>query len=286
MSTFSFESFIDLFKDADVPGGPNHYAEPFQQNHPLKMPFNAMVNIIYPLVGFFWLFKLLFGNIKHYKFYYVVFILFSITYGPIQFMRIITQSRAWGILDQWITLPFFSLASAWGLAVHKNVVASVQKSNNNNNNNKNLKNKEIPTHQHLFTSVVIFLVSTLSYFLAAFRSDGFDIALGFQILFVLGTSCLVVKDVLQTCSDSKKSTLILSLLVPLVGALISCSAFVGLKLLDFETTEFLFSVFQTRNITGHFVSKIGDAGQIHFILLFFTTVIAHLEHSSGKVKTK
>jgi hypothetical protein len=74
-------------------------------------------------------------------------------YGPIQFMRIVTQDRFWGILDQWFTLPFFAVVTAWSI-------------------------QYIFRFDSIIFTLSILSISVLSYLSAVFHPLGFEFTLG------------------------------------------------------------------------------------------------------------
>ena len=68
-------------------------------------------------------------------------------------MRIVTQERIWGILDQWFTLPFFAVVTAWSI-------------------------QYIYRFESALLTSFILSISVLSYFAAVFHPLGFEFALG------------------------------------------------------------------------------------------------------------
>ncbi|MFL5319428.1 MAG: hypothetical protein ACJ790_07205 [Myxococcaceae bacterium] len=151
---------MSLFDAIDVPLGPSTYAESFAADTLLKMPANALVNAGYVLVGAYWLWRAVKLRERADRDYFIAFALLAIAYGPIQFTRIVTQARWAGILDQWITLPFFALALSWNLKVQGRRAYPAQ----------------------------IVLASISSYLLAAFIPHGFELVLGVHIAVVLAAS--------------------------------------------------------------------------------------------------
>ncbi|KJE89900.1 hypothetical protein CAOG_01305 [Capsaspora owczarzaki ATCC 30864] len=307
------ERLLEIFATADIPSGQGHYAERFDASHPLLMPFNAYVNLAYTAVGVVWLLRLRFQpNPIHsnraihnaYLLYYLAFAWAAIGYSFIQFQRITTQDRFWGLLDQWVTLPIFALVPAWTFAIHRNFTQTAAK-----------------PAIHVATAAFLLAASALSYFAEAFFPRGFEISLGIHIVLAAYCAQTLVRDAYaafcrQRSSSAKDKSnanfkpIAFALLLPVFGALVSCLGFVFLKIYDFEVTAHLdslqldASIFHTGHpeegsisaaegaadslltnqgrITGHFLSKICDAMQIHFMLLFFTRVVAHVHVKDRK----
>jgi len=236
---------MDFFKDVLVESGPLHYAEPYDADSFLKMPMNAIVNIGYVIVGIHWLHRIQKMNAPLWASQlWIFFCWVSIIYGPLQFMRIATQTRFWGILDQWITLPYFSIVSIWNIGIY----LSPQK--------KDIK-------QFWMIAICILCFSILSYLLALLHPLGFEFALGIQIFAAVSTSLIP----LSKMSFNRR------LLKPYLFASLSCSAFVILKVMDHQLAKYV--LFQ--RFTGHFWSKIGDVLQVHFVLVFFEKYYGLLE---------
>ncbi len=160
----------------------------------------------------------------------------AIIYGPLQFLRIITQNRWIGILDQWITLPFFMLGSLWALEMNDYVSTRFAKTN-------------------------LMVASVASYWvLAPNHPQGFDIALGVHIFLIIGQ---FINTYLRITRKPNP------LLFPSAMFLLSCFMFVVPKLLDHLLAKQFPILFGT--LTGHFWSKIGDFMQIHYAQIFFLT---------------
>src|SRR5690348_10028962 len=106
------QCYKKMFSNIPIECGGEHYAEPYDSNSHLKMPMNALVNIGYILVGFSWL-HFSYKRLKRDNHLFIMFSLLAMIYGPIQYLRITQQSRLYGILDQWITLPFFAFFTSW-----------------------------------------------------------------------------------------------------------------------------------------------------------------------------
>jgi len=238
---------MDFFKDVLVESGPLHYAEPYDADSFLKMPMNAIVNIGYVIVGIHWLQRIQKMNAPLWASKLsTLFAYFAIIYGPLQFMRITTQTRFWGILDQWITPPFFSIVSIWNIGIYLSPLKF----------QKDVK-------QFWIIAMCIMSFAALSYLLAVFHPLGFEVALGIQIVGAVSTSFIP----LSKMSFDRR------LLKPFLFAILSCSAFVILKVLDHHLAKYFF--FQ--KFTGHFWSKIADVLQVHFVLVFLEKYYELLE---------
>ncbi|XP_068104346.1 transmembrane protein 187 [Hyperolius riggenbachi] len=180
--------------------GHSHYAEkPVSAlPHILSMPFNSLINLGYVFLGIYWLMQDERTIGKHDRtgcYLKNVFSWMAIMYGPVQWMRICTQTHWSAVLDQWFTLPIFAWAFTWCNAILRN------------------------WNKQLF--LLIECLSISSYFLSIFHPQGFELALAIHIL-----GAVVSGVVLQSRygDPSSKKNLIL--------ALIFCLGFVGLKLLD------------------------------------------------------
>jgi hypothetical protein len=218
-----------------VNGGPEEYSEYYDENSFLKMPFNAMVNIGYVIIGIYWLIRI--KSIKSkYSSYSKGMSILAIIYGPLQFGRIVTQNRWMGIIDQWITLPFFMLGVLWALDMNGHIKSYSSKC------------------WLMATSVISYWI------LAPFHPSGFEIALGLHLI-------LVIYALADTYLHMKTSPN--PLFYPLLLFSTSCFLFVVPKLYDHELARMSQTMFGT--LTGHFWSKIGDFMQIHYGQLFFYT---------------
>jgi len=229
-----------LLEPVVIEGGASHYAEPYDENSFLKMPANAMVNLGYVLVSLYWLYKLRDPKYKDCNYIRIFYIFSSLCglYSGIQFMRIITQERIWGILDQWITLPFFSYVTVW------NLVIGLEISN------------RFARKTAIMMEVGIVLASFFSYFLAVMHPLGFEVSLTVHIIFAVLSAFIPLKYFGPR----------FELLSPFFLAILSCTGFVILKVMD-HSIPLLFNRF-----SGHFWSKICDFLQIHFSLQFFNVV--------------
>lgn len=203
------------------------------------MPANAVMNILYPMVALFWFFRLRRWHGPRHDFYlWSLFTLMVGVYGPIQFFRIVNDRDArWAlaIADGWMTPVFFSIPVAWGTVA-------------------------LQRHYHILLkwktaiSLAIIGASTCSYLFSCYAM-GFEIALFFHIVagvYVGFKLCDIVK-------WNRRVTLQLFL------ALVSCTAFVFLKIYDHQVPLLHVGY---GSLSGHFYSKFGDVGQMHFSLAF------------------
>jgi hypothetical protein len=219
---------MSLFNRIPVRTGPAEYAEPYDERSLLKMPANALVNLVYLLIGVYWLCRILcMRTLADGWWWYAGYASGGILYGIIQFTRIITQNRSAAIADQWTTLPFFSGVAAWSLTI--------------------LCGDAILPWQ-----AGIFFISILSYLSVPWCR--YEPVLGIHIL----AAVIAALTVLHRTGGAG--------LVPFIATLLCCFFFISLKLLDHRLSRF--ALF--RRLTGHFWSKIADAMQLHFILLFFS----------------
>ena len=222
-------------RSVHVEVGFHHYAEMVDPTSLLKMPFNSLVNIGYIAMGIYWFIKIRYLSLsKDIAYYFDMFSLMSIAYGPIQFLRIVTQDRLFAILDQWFTLPMFAWVCLFG------IFATSQK-------------------QNITLESFILLISVTSYGFAFITQYGFEITFG------LHTICTVVVGIqCQYISGSWKS------FKPLMFVVICFLGFILLKVydLDIRQKHWIF-----KRISGHFLSKICDILQIHFAAEFFLEIL-------------
>ncbi|XP_062377330.1 transmembrane protein 187 [Sardina pilchardus] len=220
-----------LFDNVLVDLSYDHYAEKRVEWLPafLAMPFNCLVNVGYIIMGTFWLLKRMQPRDSKECYFKDVFALMAILYGPVQWIRLSSLSRTPAVLDQWFTLPIFAWVPIWGHFI---------------------EHGWCPRYVLFAESI-----SILSYALALFHDLGFDAAL------VCHVSIAVFKGVRIQRSHGNATSLRY-----LVFAVLSCSGFVVLKLLDLSLAHhWLF-----QNLTGHFWSKICDILQFHFSFCFLT----------------
>ncbi|KAL2097363.1 hypothetical protein ACEWY4_006570 [Coilia grayii] len=209
----------------------DHYAEKTIEWLPafLAMPFNCLVNLGYIVMGTFWLFKRIGPCDSRECYFKDVFAFMAILYGPIQWIRLSSLSRAPAVLDQWFTLPIFAWVLVW-----------------------------CHFTEHGWSPLYVLItesMSILSYGLALFHDLGFETALACHVAGAVFTGVRIQK------SHGDATTL-----RHLVFAVLSCTGFVVLKLLDLSLAQnWLF-----RNLTGHFWSKVCDILQFHFSFCFLT----------------
>lgn len=113
-----------LFDSVFVQVGREHYAEAPLAGLPafLAMPFNSLVNLAYVLLGAYWLQSEASApggpaEVQRARYLKDVFAGMALVYGPVQWLRIATQTRAAAVLDQWLTLPIFAWPVAWCLCL-------------------------------------------------------------------------------------------------------------------------------------------------------------------------
>jgi len=242
------------FQSIRVGLGKEEYAEQYDENTLLKMPFNALVNVGYVFVALYW-----FRTINHlpkgsHKPFFYLMATQAFCYGFIQFFRIITQLHVFGVADQWVTLPFFSTVIAW-------------------------------SHQLLFfpktpflllRTFLIITLSILSYLGVLFLDfvlylEWFSFSLCVHILLCV----VMVFFLMQKTQYSSR------ILKPFILALGCCCGFVFLKVLDHWLA--LHYCFAFCNLTGHFWSKVCDFMQIHYVMSFFK---AYYEEKIRQKKSK
>ncbi|KAH9504998.1 hypothetical protein Btru_061369 [Bulinus truncatus] len=141
----------------------------------------------------------------------------------------LTKTTFWAIMDQWCTLPFFSLLLIWGL-YFRNGWSSER-------------------------AAFIICLSMSSYTLSLVFKTGFEISLGLHIVAAIYGALIAYKK--HKAADCMTSFYL---------AIVFCSGFVALKLLDNYLVN-MFMVF--RYISGHFLSKICDVAQIACVNNFF-----------------
>ncbi|CAH1265101.1 transmembrane protein 187-like [Branchiostoma lanceolatum] len=239
-------TWLGCFDSVVTELGFQHYGERPDHGIPLlpsqlKMPANTLVNLGYTLLGFIWLRKFLKDrnedNITNSDLFVgSVFCWMAVAYGPVQFLRIVTQQHRFAVMDQWFTLPFF----AWVVVMSDYLMHGWN------------------TRRAL--TVVMF--SFASYSLALVHDLGFEAALGIHILFAVLYG-------MQIFLASQSKQLKSKLLWAMMFAILSCAGFVVLKLLDLHLAKF--SVFH--RFSGHFWSKVADIMQIHFVCKFFHPIM-------------
>lgn len=242
-AVMSYVVYRDCFPGVKVDLGTEHYAEvtlpALKQQLPkwVKMPFNTAINIGYVLLGAAWagFASAAFADKRIREtdtIFFYVFNFLSCCYGPIQLLRILTQLYGFAVLDQWYTLPIFMWVLVWGLYFDKGWSQS--------------------------RALGLGILSTASYTLTLYHSEGFEICLGIHIILAIYGAVIAW----WKFPSSKVGP-------AFIGASVSCSGFVILKLLDFELVKY-HRIFQY--VSGHFLSKIADIFQIHFVNKYFLKI--------------
>lgn len=229
-----FTAYLGMFDHVQLDIGLQHYAESLWLPFCSFMPLNSLINFGYIGLGVYWYLltqtAIKYGMLKDKDCdLFCAFNIMSMLYGFVQLLRIVTQSVLWSVLDQWSTLPFFSLLLVWGLY-----------------------------YQHGWSNrraFVILSISLISYSLSLFFKAGFEITLGFHIVSAICGAIMAYKK--HTSQGSLTSFWL---------GLLSCLGFVILKLLDHTLAEYCILF---RYVSGHFLSKICDICQIHFVNNFF-----------------
>jgi len=235
--------------------GASHYAEPFDERSSLKMPINALVNIVYIVSGLFWLFHAyVLKEVGHgaqplwraHRQYIAVFAAASIIYAPVQFYRIVTQARIGAILDQLLTPPYFILVVVWCKFMKDQGVLHQSHA------------RDVASPSYRNPSWILFWLSLALYFpFALFLPFGFDIYLGIHILATVfyGTRIAIA------LNDG-------SFYRYMLCAIISCVGFVVPKVFDHYILLPIPGLPELF-LTGHSISKLFDVAQIFFVLCLF-----------------
>ncbi|XP_041346679.1 transmembrane protein 187-like [Gigantopelta aegis] len=246
--------FQGVFESAPVDIGSQHYAEVSTFRHILpvwvRMPFNTIVNIGYIIVGAYWCAMTTLASETKLlgDFDVYMFYLFNVMsgfYGGVQLLRILTQKHEFAVLDQWCTLPFFAMVLIWSL---------------------NLTYGWKPLR-----SVGLILLSLASYVFVLWSPIGFEIALAIHIVGAITGAVVCYRK--YPNEDSQ---------FYFVMAMLSCAGFVGLKVFDLELPKYA-NIF--KYISGHFLSKIADILQIHFVDGYFQSLIIERIIISRRNKT-
>ena len=238
---------LGLFASVPTETSLDHYAEkpwPSLQNT-MPLPANTLVNVGYIIIGLFWLYRL---NVQDHhldvkdKYMANAFCWMAILYGHVQGARLISFNHKVAVLDQWYTLPIFSWVVSWSL--------------------------HILYGWNPRRTILITVLSSASYCLALLHPQGFDIALAVHI-------CCAIYIALAIYTKYPSTSSLHGLLL----ALLCCSGFVGLKLLDHTLAEMhpYFSV-----LSGHFWSKVADALQFHFVITFFLSILKTVRERKAK----
>ena len=183
----------------------------------------------------------------------------AILYGPLQCFRMLQQTTSSAILDQWVTLPFFSSALLIGFLVLKRqhtpqATESKLVTPLCETGVLSLSAEPYP----LVFAAALMVASLASYGLALLHPLGFELALGLHAVLVT-VVCLT----LVHRSPPALRPNVLRALVPLFLCL---AGFVALKVGEPQLEALAPAIFGP--LSGHFLSKVADALQIHFFLLF------------------
>ncbi|XP_072167491.1 transmembrane protein 187-like isoform X2 [Diadema setosum] len=206
--------YSGIFDHIEVETGYDHYAEaadstlgPIQFPASIKMPANALVNIGYPLVALYWgVYTFVFNskltsiqNLDAYLLYVMVWMIFL--YGPVQFVRIVTQTREWAFLDQWVTLPIFG----WVMVISKTMMTEWQPK----------------------VATLTMAASIMSYNLIFTIEHGFEVALLPHVVYAISSGWSATKK--YTPPGYMRN---------FVAAVLTCAGFVLLKVADFHLAQY------------------------------------------------
>ncbi|KAL1023595.1 hypothetical protein UPYG_G00043300 [Umbra pygmaea] len=210
----------------------DHYAEKTVDYLPcyLAMPFNSLINLGYIGIGIYWILQRTDSKRDpEAKYVKDVFALMAIAYGPVQWVRLATLRRVPAVLDQWFTLPMFAWVPVWCHFI---------------------EHGWRPRY-----AIAMEMCAIFSYGLALVHDQGFEVVLVIHIIFA------AIKGVgVQRNHGDFRS------LRYMVLALLSCSGFVVLKLLDHNLAQYR----PFKHFTGHFWSKVCDILQFHYSFCFLT----------------
>lgn len=240
-----------VFQSVHVELGSKYYAEIPSMTiflpEWLNMPFNTVVNLGYAVVGAMWL-AITSNNIDRdifdetQSFLFYVFNWMALFYAPIQLLRIITQEHEFAVLDQWVTLPFFMWVVISGATLLNGW-----------------------STQRIIISI---LISIVSYVIVLLPIPGFEISLGLHI-----AAALYVARALYAKYPNKNAK------IYFIKAFICCFGFVFLKLVDLPLGKLHLTF---KYLSGHFLSKICDILQIHYVNLFILNIILTKNKDSKK----
>lgn len=199
--------YTGVFDGVFVQVGYEHYAEAPVASLPafLAMPFNSLINVAYMLLGVYWLQRNASTperstEMQRARYLKDVFAAMALIYGPVQWLRIGTQTRPAAILDQWFTLPIFAWPVAWCLYLDRGWKPRLL--------------------------LAIECLSLCSYGLALLHPCGFEVALGAHIAAAVGQALRAHGRYGSACSG-----------VYLALAVLSCLGFVVLKLCDHQLSQ-------------------------------------------------
>ncbi|XP_076099776.1 transmembrane protein 187-like [Mytilus galloprovincialis] len=245
--------YMGVFDSVFTENGIEHYAERpglgMKALLPkwMKMPLNSAVNFGYVIMAAYWCAytsaAFQANRITLIDAYIsYIFNFMAGCYGPIQLLRILTQLQQFAVLDQWYTYPLFMWVFVWG---------------------------------HFLTSGwnMIFIIQCMifsvgSYTLTLYTDVGFEIALGVHIIIAIIGAILAYQKF--PSSDCK---------YPFVMSILCCAGFVGLKLIDLDLPK-VHPIFT--KISGHFLSKIADIYQIHYVNMYFFALTFYKHNFESK----
>ncbi|XP_060942535.1 transmembrane protein 187 [Limanda limanda] len=233
-----------LFDGAAVDLSYDHYAERRVEYLPLflAMPCNCAVNVLYILMGVFWL-RSRAGEGEQSRYLRRVFALMAILYAPVQWTRLALLRRAPAVLDQWFTLPIFAWVPVW--------ISFIERG---------------PAKWRASHAAAAEACSLLSYGLALVHERGFDVALCCHVAVAVFRGVRV-----QRTHGNGRTRAYLLL------AMLSCAGFVLLKLLDHWLARYRL----LQRFTGHFWSKVCDVLQFHFSFCFLSTLTHRAREKSA-----
>ena len=247
-------SSTTIFDTLRFDKGSDEYAEKPWPSMPLfcAMPLNTLVNLVYTIVGFYWLCRRRQHSANDN--YSCAFAWMTITYSGIQFCRIATQQHIFCVLDQWYTLQMASYVLAWAFSLLF----------------------DDGTWSLLKVMMIEFL-SCLSYpILVLSHSHGFEMALAVHLILIFSATIRLHSNL------QKKNNASLLLCLICMGT-ICCTGFVLFDILEFYLAARWPSVFTV--CSGHFLSRLCDTMQIHCVIALFTT-IEDCKHKGRKIKMK
>ncbi|XP_038045529.1 transmembrane protein 187-like [Patiria miniata] len=239
--------FQGVFQPVKVDLGFEHYGE--EADHAigpfklpawlgLAMPLNALVNAGYILVGLYWMVRTYQeekkGAVGQLHAYFACTLCWmGILYGPIQFWRIMSQTHESAVVDQWVTLPFFTWVILW------------------------CKSLTVGWNRDL--AALFMLSSLLSYNLVFFTDLGFEVALLIHSAQAINVS---FSTFFRFPCKGNNFTFFMCCL--------TFANFIVFKLMDLHLPHY--SEYFTE-VSGHFISKLlGDILQMHFTFLFFENI--------------
>ncbi|XP_076448330.1 transmembrane protein 187-like [Babylonia areolata] len=241
------------FDTATVELGLEHYAEQRPPWLPdcVPMPLNTAINFGYMLCGGYWCLVIqrahVEGTVKDADtYFFFVFNGMGFVYGFVQLYRIVAQTVGSAVMDQWYTFPFFMLVYAWAQSVRGRCSRT--------------------------QFYALMCVSVTSYSLTLLTPVGFELSLGCHILLAVVGASFLYK---ENSSDRALQNFLLGVL--------NCCGFVVLKLMDHHLphAHWIFNY-----VSGHFLSKICDVLQFHYVSKFFFTIVGSCANAVMKEEMK